>query len=297
MDPVPPVPALKLNEFRINDAGDIQRMPTLPIALPIDRSPEIQLWQNARLPDLDTVASQETEPRARICERLLRRFAVRDLHNPTGTGFNDKFLPPKLVEHILNTDAVLEIIKELVKKGQLSTEVGGIRKLEEEASKYWKGRICGEGGTPGFRRLLGILLLQKQEELVDTFIRRDLTDNRFPVEESAVKLAQSSRWGDTDVDSFTSYQMKFVVPFLGLNPDTRDVPHFELGGNGFKPWAETKPFIEQMLDHPLQDDTSSGVDTSYQGGYGGFGEVSQIIIHPWQHDYHKILEDVCAIRS
>src|SRR5690348_14086058 len=107
--------------FKLNHEDTLPRVPTdLTLNRPAQR--DLSSWQEARLPVLsaDGPAELEGETFAQMYEYQLRRFAIIHLDTPSETDFNFRFVPQTLLEHILNENAVLNIVTDLVREQRLA---------------------------------------------------------------------------------------------------------------------------------------------------------------------------------
>lgn len=272
MDFQTPLPAFKLNNAKTiaHDSTDLidSRLETL----------NLETWQNAKLPVLVKLSAGGTGSRALIHKNLLREHAVWPL-KCTKRGFKGRFLPWKLLEHILNEKAIREIVAELIHHGSLSVDTGNRKLSESEAESYWTNMICATENHSGYRRVLAILLLTGKERFISTFIAQDINDGTLPVGEETVEFPREEEgWMGEDTDKFFDYQTSVDPPLFAPDPNGADMPtHFELEVNEVKLWVRTSVSSSQL-----------------QGGSlgGAFGEVYQVIIHPWQHDFHEVLASV-----
>lgn len=263
-----PVPAFKLNSEKTLD-----EVPASLIEMSCNRSLNLGAWQSASLTDIDVTFNKQydSESIARVYENLLRQSAVQHL-----VSSNGQFWPFKLLKHILNSEAVLKIMKEIPEGMLLGPD--GSRTSAQSTANEWTTVICNTEERSGFRRLLALLLLMEKEDLIVTFIEQDLSDSVLPVGRDRVKFPPPKQWRPKETDSFFAYQTGVAIPFFAPHPSNpKTPPFFEIGANVVRPWTRTS--------------SSSATAQSLTIG-GGYGEVHQVIIHPWQHDFHGILDNV-----
>jgi hypothetical protein len=158
---------------------------------------------------------------------------------------------------------------------------------------YWTNKICGSNG-PEFRRVLATLLLAQREDRIKDFIDKSLTDDCLPLDEGVFNFPN---WRRRDTDAFQFYQWRSIVTFLAPKPN--GVNHYDLSEYHIIPWAQTsdRPHTPPALQEiQLVGSTLSAISQlqSLVIG-GGHGEVCQVIIHPWQHDFHETLQSVSLV--
>lgn len=272
MDFQTPLPAFKLNNEKTIAHDSMELIGSRPETM------NLETWQNAKLPVLARDSAGGTGSRALEHKNLLRKYAVWPL-NCTKRGFKGRFLPWKLLEHVLNEKAVRDIVAELIHHGSLSMDTGNRKLSENEAESYWTNMICATEKHSGYRRVLAILLLTGKEGFISTFIAQDVNDGTLPVGEEQVEFPREDEgWMDEDTDKFFDYQTSVDPPLFAPDPTGPDTPpHFKLEVNEVKLWVRTSVSSSQLQGSSLG---------------GAFGEVYQVIIHPWQHDFHEVLTSV-----
>ncbi|KAJ9144603.1 Kinase-like protein [Pleurostoma richardsiae] len=253
---------------------------------PIDRSGEIlpprNEWQEPKLQHFD-IAENEGNIATAI-EQHLRNVRVK--HPDQGR----KFWPQKIFDDVLRRSIVERLVDELVRTGEL-LESG----TDPQASKVrWVDEICGDKiciDKSGFRRVVAILLLMGKSNDISAFVEKRITDSRLPLDEAdfrspvgkpnGTELFQIPGWTARDIDSFLMYQRDLVVKFLEP-PTTDGVRHYEFSAEEIRPWVTL----------PKRKSSSSSTAETRLGGYG---EVHEISIHPWQHNFDDLLTSLLKL--
>ncbi|RYP75014.1 hypothetical protein DL771_002662 [Monosporascus sp. 5C6A] len=201
----------------------------------------------------------------------------------THPGFKDKkFWPEKLFDYLFMEDAVLRVVGELVENGdlpRLSYESA------DKAQKYWTQVVCGTNGDDlEFRRVLALLLLTEKENCLKQFISEKLGDTSLPLDPHEQKTKDIfTGWGRPMVDVLCKiYQWGLIVPYFALLTEPGKVCHIDLKENMIPPWCRT-----------ARPTRMSGAPTE-QTRNGGYGEVHQISMHPWHHNFNEVLQSFSA---
>jgi len=271
--------------FRFEDGLLHRRVPTevtFPNTEDLQKTKLLESWINPSLPRIESYAEGRVKSVSRAIEKRLRNSVV--IHPDSS---NLKFWPPTLFNYLFDENAVYQVVDELVKKGRLPVEHAGSRRTSEQAKTYWKGKICGTNG-PEFRRVFAILLLMEKEERVEAAIDKALTDADLPLDRDDLDALDL---GDSHLDLFVHYQQQFIVPLLAAQRDR--IPRYELKEGHIKPWTRT--MTRMQASSSLQDPNILSVVSPKDPTLGGaYGEVYQVIIHPWQHEYQNTLRSVCS---
>ena len=248
-------------------------------------SQRLQSWQNPSLPAIAVHTEGDNDGIARSIEKRLREHEVRDLESS-----KRRFWPPKLFDHLFDRDTVYQVVDQLIKDGKLPVNEVDSQGSDEVAKRYWTDKIWGSSRAT-FRRVLAMLLLIQTEDRIKDFIDKSLTDDCLPLNEDVFSFPN---WRDRDTDSFQIYQWRFIVPFFA--PKSNGVPHYDLSEDHITPWIQTSDRPQTSL--ALQESQLVGSNLSAISQLqnleigGGYGEVFQVIIHPWQHSFHDTLQSV-----
>lgn len=258
------VPAVQIGSGR-----PMLRVPTGLTSMPADA------WESPSLPAIKPI--REEAGTNTICKAMAKRLRRNEVSHPKHQGF----WPDKLFYYLFSKDDVSQVVGELVDRKALSREGHG---TSDEAKSYWTGVVCGTSlKAPGreFRRVLALLLLVTKENCLEQFIAEDLGDNKLPLDLSAMGAAQAfDDWEPHEMDIIhDSYQWKLTVPCFvsSKSSDSGTVCHVELKIKAIPPWYE-----RSLRPGAVGDQTRDG----------GYGDVQQIKIHPWHHDFNPILQSV-----
>lgn len=272
--------------FQLGDQPQLERVPTDLTSMP---SGQVEAWKHPKLPDVTSLVVGKKRPDAisRAIETHLRNNL---LCHPEFRKW--KFCPPKLFDHLFGPDTVSLVVEELIRKRKSPLE----RKAELNRRRtVLTGLICGDNKERiESRRLLALLLLVEEEDRIIDFIDRRFTDESLPLDENHQIFHGWEKKKNIDVICDT-YQWQFKVPFFALTTEPGTVTHLDLSELDIKPWiTPSKEVIQSGLnpepsiaDLRLQDPSL----------VGGFGEVRQILIHPWQHEFRSHLKSVSLLLS
>lgn len=266
---------MEIPEIRVSGGVVFKHVPTGLTTTSTAESQILQSWQN---PSLPPIAAHTERDKGRIARIIEKRLRDNEVGHPESSS-RWRFWPPKLFDHLFDRDTVYQIVGQLIKDGKLPVDERVSRRSEEEANTYWTDKIWGSNG-PKYRHVLATLLLIEAEDRIKDFIDKSLTDDCLPLGEDVFNFPN---WKAKDTDSFRNYQWKFLVPFFAPKPNGFN--HYDLGEEHIKPWA-------QISDRPH---TPSALQESQIELGGGYGEVYQVIIHPWQHDFHNTLQSVSLV--
>jgi hypothetical protein len=272
-------------EVQINDGILFRRVPTGLTNAPNDDWTNMQKWQQAKLP---VISSLETTSRGKVKETVeewLRNLAVKHLDNKSV-----QFWPPQLFQLLFSQETVGHIVDELDGEGQLlvdDTPIGRAvsQTTKEELRAHWVNRICNAKGQR-FIQILAILVLMGKCKRIKQFVDKNFTDKDLPF----TNLRETLSWKQRDCDSFNFYQWGFIVNFLEWNQN--DACHYEFLEQDIKPWARTPRTSNRQQQNGGQSALPPGLQMSNLTRIGGYAEVYQMILHPWQHNFHEKLEEV-----
>jgi hypothetical protein len=205
-----------------------------------------------------------------------------------------EFWPPKLFDHLFNETAVRQVIDELVDLKKLPVDEGASQRSAEDAKSYWADVVCGKRSFgSSFRHLLALLLLVDKPECIRHFISQKVTDKQIPLNKESYRLANLDR---NNINLCLGYQRRLRVPFLAPERKEGEVRQviFEVGD--IEPWYRTDKVPQRssslQTSNSISGATAQLAQTTLGGGYG---DVYQIFIHPWQHDFHEILKSVGSL--
>ncbi|KAK3374515.1 kinase-like domain-containing protein [Lasiosphaeria ovina] len=141
--------------------------------------------------------------------------------------------------------------------------------------RHYRETVCRD-----YRHILALLILVAQEKHLFKFIEAQMSDSQLPLRSDDQRLQNIFiSWEDRrslkQLCGF--YQPRLTVQFFQLNP-LRNPEVYEIKSG--------------TSSHPLWYDTHQYPDESHtdQAREGGYGEVRQVTIHPWQHEFSSILE-------
>ncbi|KAF8853242.1 kinase-like protein [Acephala macrosclerotiorum] len=273
--------------FQIGDGPKLSRVPTALTNQPSKDKPKPQPWQNISLPEITSISASEGDVTLAI-ETRLRDHAVRHPENE-----QTRFWPPKLFDYLFDKAIVFQVVDALVSNKTLPANNGGVHRSTDEAKTYWTERIWGSG-TQGssFRRLFALLLLTGKEHCIKSLIHEYIDDSSIPLDENNPTFRG---WRGFEIDVYLTYQKGFKVPFFASPNKLGDACHVVLDKNDIEPWYRT--FDNQRRSSSAQDSnsmTSTTAQLQTMSLGGGYGEVYQIIIHPWQHNFHEKLKSISA---
>ena len=255
---------------------------------------QLQHWQSPSLPQIQPLIGDINFIQASIGEQLHRHA----IENPKKN--NHKFLPPKLFDHLFNQSTVRRVIDALVHQEKLPVSKSGIEMTAEEAdvaTKYWTDTVCGNTSSGlCYRYLFATLVLAGIGELIQNFINNDVTDKELPLKFNEGSVGLSILKDIKHVDLFVLYQKMLTVPFLTPKLKEGEVRQVVLESGDIEPWYKTgtKPQIPSSSQASNSISSTSAQLNRLSLG-GGFADVYQILIHPWQHDFHSILRSVSSV--
>ncbi|KAH8802630.1 kinase-like domain-containing protein [Xylogone sp. PMI_703] len=221
---------------------------------------------NSELPIID----ENDERRLGV---LLRHHAVMG-----ADGSKDGFLPFKLLSQILTRRRIL-VALEACKVENAQDYCDLIRPVENS-------------GAQTYLRTFALLALVDQVSDIGKFIREGVSDQKLPVcrhsmSRGEVILCRKDKpdqplscfdsWKDSDRESFESKQLRLLVPYFDLDPDSR-AKHHIFDNETILPWCK-------------KDDRSHS-SSQPSGQEGGYGFVSRIKIDPYSHGFHTVLEKI-----
>lgn len=244
-------------------------------------------WQTAVLPrihdaSLGDIAKESDTP---ICDAIHNRLRDHSVLHPSSKS-ELGFWPWKLFDRLMSTSDVKSLLQELAQTGRNSDIGSSVNDAAETISTR-------------YRRILALLLLIDEGKLVREFVSRGIDDNRlpFPLNYNFDDLIKRA-----DRDTIRKdYQWRLNVPFFqplaaGLGNPRGLVCHMDISEFDIQPWdrldmkpREAPQGNPDLLSVRTAEHTAVPASLTLAGGYG---EVHKIIIHPWQHDFHGVLENV-----
>lgn len=245
-------------------------------------------WQNADLPtdkhdQNHTDQSKETD--SPFCDVLRDRLRNNSVVYPSqGSGLS--FWPKKLFDSLVGQKDVKRLLEEMAQTDVTTDNESSIDDATETITKR-------------YRKILALLLLIGQGNKIHEFVSREIEDKclPFPPNYTFEGLIERSDC----VSILKDYQWKLNVPFFGpLEVEPGDlhgnVSHLDLSKRDIRPWErlDMKPKQVPRGDHGLlsAQTTKRTVFPSSVPWASGYGGVCRIIIHPWQHEFHDVLEKV-----
>jgi len=253
-----PRDAATLPSFQINDNPVLSRFPTFATKNGSSPTPDDTWPDNPSLPHVGSLrVDAETPSLARCMEKRLRQNMVA---LPNSKSSRNKFWPGKLFDHLFQQSDVLQLVGELKRQGWLGT-------VDEKSLQDWAKKVGQR-----YRRVFALLILTGAEAYLLDFVKASIDDSRLPLDRDAADLGQilGTYW---HLDSIcVIYQWQLVVDFFELAPPG-DVHQVRLHEESIRPWCQ----------HQVK---RSREETRH----GSYGEVRQIKIHPWQHNFGPTLE-------
>ncbi|KAK1723673.1 kinase-like domain-containing protein [Colletotrichum acutatum] len=249
-------------------------------------------WITPVLPRLESNTSDIDDAQEHIEARLWDN-AIRP---PFALHSDPVFWPSKLIEHLFDREAVLSVVVHLYRRNALPAahNAGSLDSICQE----WTNRIFGIGGrTTRYRLVFAILVLMQKASCIQSFINERLDDSCLPLRLDQIKAYQGQRsrqshrpfgrWTPLLVDNFYSLQCRLFVQFIAKSPYKGEVSHYNFDAAHVLPWV--------MISQPVSITAPIGADESTSMSLsGGFGEVKQIVIHGWQHNFHRTLHEISA---
>lgn len=259
-------------------------------------SPILETWKTPQLPKIEEGNIKDGGSFATFVATRLRNHSIHhpDYPDQPRRILKGRFWSPLLFDHLFGQDTVDRIVNELVRGGKLPFDK---EKSTDEAKNHWTNKICGSSGHC-FRRILAILVLIGQPGHIGVFIDAQLTDDALPLNGDEKVFDATGEWDDSKTDLFLTYQRSVKVQFFAAASSS--VLHYELSGEDIKPWAtlSDKPKTSSALHDsnfvPSKSAALSLKNVNKLSLGGGYGEVYQVIIHPWQHDFHERLRSVSS---
>lgn len=280
------IPTLQLNGnlFSPGDPADLTRGVTHP-------------WENPQFPSIENAKTIATRKNQSVSDIIESRLMDNVVKHPKAR--NTKFWPAKLFDHLFQVKDVEYLVDELPRKTSSTNN--------EHSTSRLTHVICGRGDNRlDYRRLLALLLLIEKPELILKCISLQLADNQLPLDSNSSLLGKLEL-GAKKVDMFCMYQGLLSVPLLkapeGSQLGNIQVYHMDLAEEHVQPWdfLDKDPQRTAAEDYALPDwgaQSHQMLSTSGMSDLGGgYGEVHRILIHPWQHDFQDILQQVCIIKS
>ncbi|KAJ0162355.1 Serine/threonine-protein kinase SSN3 [Colletotrichum tanaceti] len=252
---------LPLPELRLNDDN---------VDFP---EPVVDDWAKPKLPSLSVIRTSGDQSAAELIEeRFWQHIVGRDYRR-----VQQEFWPSKLIDHLLDKDAVYNVVKQLVTQGTLPDKIPGEPRSVSSASSYWTERVMGTTASPRttYCRVLIVLIFVRKTNCLKRFLDEKVSDQKLHQEALLNPLLED--WKTRDASDFDHYRSKVLVPFLEKSRQPGQVSHHEFDLDSVLPWKILRSNTSPL--HTLS---------------GGYGEVNKIVIHAWQHDFHADLEQISA---
>ena len=283
--------------IQVPDGRTFTRVPTGMTMPQHNQSTKSQLqhWQSPLLPQIQPLIVDSNFIQDAIGDQLCRHA----IENPMKD--DDRFWPPRLFDHLFNQDTVRQVIDGLVHQKKLPVNKSGSEmtaKEAEDATKYWTDAVCGNTSSGlCYRYLFAALVLAGIGELIQNFISNNVTDKEMPLKFNNRSVGGSILNKANHVRLFCSYQRMLTVPFLTPELKEGEVCEVFLESGDIEPWYKTgtTPHIPSSSQASNSMSITSAQLNRLSLG-GGFADVYQILIHPWQHDFHSILRSVSSVR-
>lgn len=263
---------------QLNDQRPLERVPT---ELTHNMVPSVDEWpDNPSLPELTPLEKGENTPTvSRAMAQRLRNHIVRHPKSET-----KKFWPGRLFDHLFDGDIPC-LVDELIENGKLDLKRQDPR-YASSALQYWSEIVRGTFNATSYscyRRLFALLILVGRENYLVDFIGAGLDDsslpwdgNKQPVQKKLASIFHTFEDESLRDAICARYQWQLTVPIFALPATPGEVMQVELGEDSIRPWYQTRQARASL------EQTRNGT----------YGEVHQIKIHPWQHDFGQILESV-----
>lgn len=249
--------------FQINDSPVLPRVPT---AL-IDGSSRTlnDTWPDyPSLPDVGPLRVDAKSPSLSRC--MEKRLHQNLVAFPNSTNSRNKFWPGKLFDHLFRQSDVLLLVGELESQGWLRTS-------DKESLQGW-AKIVGQR----YRRIFALLILTEEEKHLHDFVTAGIDDSQLPLDRNATDLERIFGTYRALDSICLIYQWQLIVDYFELAPPG-DVYQVRLREESIRPWCQHQVKRSQE-----------------QTRHGSYGEVRQIKIHPWQHNFGPTLEKASSIR-
>lgn len=240
-------------------------------------------WQNADSGGEHGVSSKECD--APFCEALHDRLRDNSVLYPSQKS-KPGFWPRKLFDNLMSHNDVKLLLEELAQTEKTTDNARPVDFATETISTH-------------YRKILALLILIDEGRLIHEFVSRGIDDSKLPFSMDYAFEGLIKR-SDRDVIR-KEYQWKLNVPFfqsLPSQPGERrgGVSHLDISEFDIRPWDRLNPKPREVpKGDPELLSAEPTVHTSLPSSVtlaGGYGEVHQIIIHPWQHDFHAALKNV-----
>ncbi|KXH68995.1 CMGC protein kinase [Colletotrichum salicis] len=247
-------------------------------------------WVKPTLPLLKTIPAD-----ANIQLHLDRRLHGHAVVDPFDTSKTYRsFWPTKLFEHLLNRQAISDVVKELINEGALQVKPS---ETSAKCREFWTEKICGDGtGGQGYRLILAILVFLDMARCIKSFVTEGLDDSRLPLTQAQIDRYQSEGGDDSNrpfctwrvqfMESFYDYQYRLLIPTIVKTQIQGEVSHYNFEAKQVVPWVSIRNRVSE-----------ASTDGSAITLGGGFGEVKQIVIHAWQHRFDNTLRELSASPS
>ncbi|KAK1657021.1 kinase-like domain-containing protein [Colletotrichum godetiae] len=222
--------------------------------------------------------------------QIKRRVWDNAVKSPSGR--DQDFWPSKLFEYLFEREAISNIVRHLVRQRLLTAEHG---EVPSNTCQRWTNTILGRVETSAsYRLIFAILVLMQQGHCIQSFVQEGFTDENLPLQRDQITDYQEQRyhqpnrpfgeWDPLDGETFYKLQCRLFVRYISKSSHKGEVSHYSFDETHILPWV--------TISNPVSFMKPDGATSMSLGG--GFGEVKQIVIHAWQHGFHKTLEEISA---
>ncbi|KAK1531889.1 CMGC protein kinase [Colletotrichum paranaense] len=250
--------------------------------------PAVAAWLTPTLPNLENL--EEITSDAHMKRQIKCRVWDNAVKSPLGR--DQDFWPSKLFEHLFGRETVSHIVRHLVKQGSLTAEHG---ENSTNTCQRWTDTILGRNDTSAsYHLIFAILVLMQQGQCIQSFVDERFTDENLPLKRDQITEYQDQRyyqshrpfgeWDPLDGETFYKLQCRLFVHYIAKSSQKGEVSHYSFGETHILPWV--------TISNPISVVTPDGATSMSLSG--GFGEVKQIVIHAWQHGFHKTLKEISA---
>ncbi len=254
--------------FQFNDQPVLNRLPTGLIDGLNPRFGDSDWPDNPSLPDVAPLLRNDKTPT--FCRAMEQRLQDNRVAFPNSGNNRKSFWPGILFDHLFRDADVWCLVGELIDNSSLP--ING-HQSRGTAQQWWANEVC-----QNYRRIFALLLLTEEEKHLSRFVMAGINDSYLPLDQDSPRL--NDIFGTQPAGRFLDtlcgmYQWQLGIQFFKL-PPPGEVYQVELGEDSLRPWYQTRQ-------------ARVSVEQTRSGAYG---EVRQIKIHPWQHDFGRVLESV-----
>lgn len=289
MAQVPAPSSNAIPSVQINGVLEDLSLDSVPLTEKIPGRHGIDTWTDPVLPRLPRLGRDSGSTGKQVKDRL---WNTR-VDNPFLPTLNHGFWPPILFEHIFDRHTISEIIRELCGKDDPQTATALVLNSGSYSGRELENIICGTSNKNSFRRVLAVLVLMKRANDIGFFISAGITDKALPCDVNGLMADTRSQahslkeWSRMKFLKFGQYQRMLCVPVLEMPMAGVKINHYQFRGDDNVPWVDLSTSNFSTPSDPL-------LGSMAWTAWGGYGEVSKVVIHAWQHKFNEILRSVRA---